>query len=61
MLSSAEIRRGGRGRWVLRPPLLLLLGCSLVGKQVKIDGTVFPAGDTYLIVVDSLQVNRENH
>jgi hypothetical protein len=34
---------------------------QLVGKQVKVDGTVFPAGDTYLIVVDSLQVNRENH
>ena len=27
----------------------------LVGRSVKVDGTVFPAGNTYLIVVDSLR------
>lgn len=27
----------------------------LVGKQVKVDGTVYPAGSSYLIVVDSLR------
>ncbi len=27
----------------------------LVGQSVKVDGTVFPAGNTYLIVVDSLR------
>jgi hypothetical protein len=29
----------------------------LVGQSVKVDGTVFPAGNTYLIVVDSLRSN----
>ena|SRR5438552_4917973 len=29
----------------------------LVGQSVKVDGTVFPAGNTYLIVVDSLRAN----
>ena len=29
----------------------------LVGQSVKVDGTVFPAGTTYLIVVDSLRAN----
>ena len=28
----------------------------LVGRSVKVDGTVFPAGNTYLIVVDSVRV-----
>ena len=28
---------------------------GLVGQQVKVDGTVYPAGNTYLIVVDSLR------
>jgi hypothetical protein len=28
---------------------------GLVGKQVKVDGTVYPAGNAYLIVVDSLR------
>jgi hypothetical protein len=28
---------------------------KLVGKQVKVDGTVYPAGNVYLIVVDSLR------
>jgi hypothetical protein len=27
----------------------------LVGQSVKLDGTVFPAGNTYLIVVDSVR------
>ena len=27
----------------------------LVGQTVKVDGTVFPAGNTYLIVVDSVR------
>ena len=27
----------------------------LLGQTVKVDGTVFPAGNTYLIVVDSLR------
>jgi len=29
----------------------------LLGQSVKVDGTVFPAGNAYLIVVDSLRVN----
>ncbi|MGH7699314.1 MAG: hypothetical protein ACREMJ_02180 [Gemmatimonadales bacterium] len=29
----------------------------LVGQSVKVDGTVFPAGNTYLIVVDSLTLS----
>jgi hypothetical protein len=29
----------------------------LLGQTVKVDGTVFPAGNTYLIVVDSLRLN----
>jgi hypothetical protein len=28
---------------------------AFVGKEVKVDGTVFPAGESYLIVVDSLR------
>ncbi len=28
---------------------------QLVGQSVKVDGTVFPAGNTYLIVVDSIR------
>ena len=28
----------------------------LVGKQVRVDGTVFPAGNAYLIVVDSIRL-----
>jgi len=28
---------------------------SLVGKAVKVDGTVYPAGSSYLIVVDSIR------
>jgi hypothetical protein len=27
----------------------------LVGKSVKVDGTVFPAGNAYLIAVDSIR------
>jgi hypothetical protein len=30
---------------------------GLVGKQVKVDGTVYPAGNAYLIVVDSLRLS----
>ena len=30
---------------------------GLVGKQVKVDGTVYPAGNAYLIVVDSLHLS----
>ena len=29
----------------------------LIGQSVKVDGTVFPAGNTYLIVVDSIRSN----
>ena len=29
----------------------------LLGQTVKVDGAVFPAGNAYLIVVDSLRVN----
>lgn len=29
---------------------------SLVGREVKVDGTVYPAGNTYLIVVDSVRL-----
>jgi hypothetical protein len=29
----------------------------LVGQSVKVDGTVFPAGNTYLVVVDSLTLS----
>ena len=29
---------------------------ALVGKRVKIDGTVYPAGSSYLIVVDSMRM-----
>lgn len=29
---------------------------SLLGKRVKVDGTVYPAGTSYLIVVDSIRV-----
>ncbi len=28
---------------------------ALVGKEVKVDGTVYPAGNSYLIVVDSIR------
>jgi hypothetical protein len=28
---------------------------AMVGKQVKVDGTVYPAGNAYLIVVDSVR------
>jgi hypothetical protein len=28
---------------------------ALLGKRVKVDGTVYPAGNSYLIVVDSLR------
>jgi len=31
----------------------------LVGKPVKVDGTVFPAGNVYLIVVDSIRATTE--
>ena len=31
---------------------------ALLGKRVKIDGTVYPAGSSYLIVVDSMRVVR---
>ena len=31
---------------------------AFVGKEVKVDGTVFPAGDSYLIVVDSLRLSK---
>ena len=31
---------------------------ELVGKQVKVDGTVYPAGNSYLIVVDSLRLSK---
>jgi hypothetical protein len=31
---------------------------GLVGKQVKVDGTVYPAGNAYLIVVDSLHLSE---
>ena len=31
---------------------------GLVGKQVKVDGTVYPAGNAYLIVVDSLRLSE---
>ncbi|MGH7614506.1 MAG: hypothetical protein ACREMW_10775 [Gemmatimonadales bacterium] len=30
---------------------------ALVGKQVKVDGTVYPAGTAYLIVVDSIRLS----
>jgi len=30
---------------------------GLVGRQVKVDGTVYPAGNVYLIVVDSLRLS----
>ena len=30
---------------------------QLVGQAVKVDGTVFPAGKTYLIVVDSVRAD----
>ena len=30
---------------------------GLIGQSVKVDGTVFPAGNTYLIVVDSIRSN----
>ena len=29
---------------------------SLLGKRVKVDGTVYPAGASYLIMVDSIRV-----
>jgi len=28
---------------------------ALIGKAVKVDGTVYPAGSSYLIVVDSIR------
>ncbi len=28
---------------------------AMIGKQVKVDGTVYPAGNAYLIVVDSVR------
>ena len=31
---------------------------GFVGKQVKVDGTVYPAGNAYLIVVDSLRLSK---
>ena len=31
---------------------------AFVGKDVKVDGTVFPAGASYLIVVDSLRPTK---
>jgi hypothetical protein len=31
---------------------------KLIGKQVKVDGTVYPAGNAYLIVVDSLRASE---
>jgi hypothetical protein len=30
---------------------------AMIGKQVKVDGTVFPAGNAYLIVVDSIRTS----
>jgi hypothetical protein len=29
---------------------------ALLGKHVKVDGTVYPAGNSYLVVVDSIRV-----
>jgi hypothetical protein len=31
---------------------------GLVGREVKVDGTVYPAGDAYLIVVDSIRPTK---
>ena len=46
--------------YILRGPAGKELGTAqvrrLLGQAVKVDGTVFPAGNTYLIVVDSLRL-----
>ena len=48
--STLYFLHGPEGRDLATPQVR-----RLVGQIVKVDGTVFPAGNTYLIVVDSLR------